>query len=116
MSENLELDFGRRPPKVSVDEVEGLLAFLKGKGWLSAAEIERQIEIPERRLRRLCENADGAVLTGQKGYRLFDETVTLEEAEHAANWLISFGKANIRRGVAIRRRYHSFGRDQRVAS
>lgn len=116
MSENLELDFSHRPPKVSADEVDGLCAFLKGKGWMQAAEIEAQTEISKRRIRALCEKCDGRILTGQKGYRLFDSSVTLEEAEHAANWLISFGKSNIRRGIEIRRRFHSFARDQRVAS
>lgn len=108
--ENLELDFSHRPPQVSVDQVEALCAYLVGKGWVKAPQIEAETEISDRRLRRLAEKSDGRILSGQKGYRLFDATVPIAEIDHAANWLISQGKMMIRRGVAIRRRYHHFAR------
>lgn len=110
MSDNLELDFSHRPPKVSGDEVEAVCAFLGGKGWIRAKEIEAQIEIDDRRMRVIAEKSEGRILSGQKGYRLFDASVPVEEADHAANWLIAQGKKMIRRGVAIRRRFHQFAR------
>lgn len=108
--ENLELDFSHRPPQVSGDQVGALCAYLTGKGWVKAAKIEAETEINERLVRRLAEKSDGQILSGQKGYRLFDASVSLEEADHAANWLISQGKTMIRRGVSIRRRFHRFAR------
>lgn len=110
MSENLELDFSHRPPQVSCDQVDALCAYLTGKGWVKATTIESEAEISERHVRRLAERSDGRILSGQKGYRLFDSSVTLDEADHAANWLISQGKTMIRRGLAIRRRFHQFAR------
>lgn len=110
MVENLELDFSHRPPNPSVDEVESVCAFLAGKGWIKAAVIEAEIEISDRRMRRIAERSDGRILSGQKGYRLLDGTTPVEEIDHAANWLISQGRNMIRRGVAVRRRYHNFAR------
>lgn len=116
MCENLELDFSHRPPQVSANQVDALCAYLNDKGWVKAAQIETEIEISERCVRRLAEKSDGRILSGQKGYRLFDGSVPLEEADHAANWLIAQGKTMIRRGVAIRRRFHQFARERTPAA
>jgi hypothetical protein len=110
MSENLELDFSHRPPKPSVDEVDAVCAFLQGKGWIRAAQIEQEIDIDDRRMRVLAEKSEGRILSGQKGYRFYDEATPLEEASHAANWLISQGKKMIRRGITVRRRGYVLGK------
>ena len=110
MVENLELDFSHRPPKVSGDEVDAVCAFLAGKGWVKASQIDDEIDISDRRMRRIAERSDGRILSGQKGYRFFDGSTPIEEADHAAAWLISQGRTMIRRGVAIRRRFHNFPR------
>lgn len=116
MTENLELDFKHQPPKTSGDEVEAVCAFLAGKGWMKAAVIEAEIEISDRRMRRIAEKSDGRILSGQKGYRLLDGATPIEEADHAANWLISQGRNMIRRGVAVRRRYHHYARERTPAA
>lgn len=110
MPENLELDFSHRPPAVSSDQVEALCAYLDGKGWVKAEQIEREIEIDERKVRRLAEKSEGRILSTNKGYRLFDARVTIEEVHVAADRLISQGRNMIKRGIAIRRRYHQFRR------
>lgn len=110
MSENLELDFSQRPPQASVDEVEAVCAFLVGKDWIKARQIEEEIEIDDRRMRVIAERSDGRILSSHKGYRLFDPSTSIEEAERAANRLISQGKKMIQRGVAIRRRFHRFAK------
>lgn len=108
--ENLELDFSRKAPAVSADEIDGVCAFLGGKGWMRAREILVEIGIDDRRMRVIAEKSDGRIISGQKGYRLFDPSTPIGEADQAAGWLISQGKKMIRRGVAIRRRMHAFGR------
>lgn len=110
MVENLELDFSHRPPPVSADQVDALCAYLEGKGWVKASMIEAEIEIDERKVRRLAEKSDGRILSTNRGYRLFDEKVTLEDAHDAADRLISQGRNMIKRGISIRRRYHQFRR------
>lgn len=112
MTENLELDFRHRPPQTSVDEVEAVCAFLVGKGWIKARLIEEQIEIDDRRMRVLAEKSDGRILSSHKGYRLFDPATSIDDAERAANRLISQGRKMILRGVAIRRRFHRFSREK----
>lgn len=116
MSDNLELDFSHRPPQISSDQVDGLCAYLSGKGWVKAAQIEAETKISERRVRRLAERSDGRILSGQNGYRLFDGSVPVEDVDHASNWLIAQGKNMIKRGIAIRRRYHQFARERTPAA
>ena len=116
MSENLELDFSQRAPSVSENEVDGVCAYLAGKGWTKAAVIEDEIEINDRHMRKIAERSDGRILSSRKGYRLFDPSTSMEDAERAANRLISQGKKMILRGVAIRRRFHRFAHEPRVGA
>jgi hypothetical protein len=116
MTENLELDFSHRPPFVSGDEVEGVCAFLRGKGWIKAREIEEQIQIDDRRMRVIAERSEGRIWSGQKGCWFYDQDTPLDDATHAANWLISQGKKMIRRGMAIRRRGFALGKFRRPAA
>jgi hypothetical protein len=110
MGENLELDFSQRPPDVSADEVDAVIAYLTGKGWVKARQIDAEIDVDDRRMRVIAERSDGRILSGQKGYRYFDRDTPLEEADRAASWLISQGRKMIQRGIRIRRRYHSYAR------
>lgn len=106
MNENLELDFSHRPPEVCADEVEAVCVFLQGKGWIKAKVIEAEIEIDDRRMRVLAEQSEGRIISGNDGYRYFDDAPTIPEANRSADRLISQGKKMIRRGIAIRRRVH----------
>ncbi len=116
MNDNLELNFSQRPPKPSVDEVEAVCAFLAGKGWIKASQIETEIEINDRRMRVIAEKSDGRILSSHEGYRLFEPTTSMAEAERAANRLISQGKKMIMRGVAIRRRFHRFAHEPKAGA
>jgi len=99
-------------PDVSPEEVDAICAFLHGKGWLRAAEIADATEIDDRRMRAIAEASDGRILSGQKGYRFYDETTPADEADRAAAWLESQAKKMLKRGAAIRRRYHRYAREQ----
>lgn len=102
-------------PDVAPEEVEELCRFLAGKGWLRAAEIEASLGVNDRKMRAIAEHSDGRILSGQAGYRLFDRTTPLEEADRAAAWLESQGRKMLLRGAAIRRVYHRYARSQQVA-
>jgi hypothetical protein len=53
----------------------------------------------------MAESSAGEIISGQKGYKLSAEA-TIDEIDHAANWLISQGKKMLKRGIAIRRKAH----------
>lgn len=103
-------------PEVEPAEIEAMILFLRGKGWLKASEIEAAIAVGDRKMRVLAEHSDGRILSGQNGYRLFDQSTPLGEADQAASWLESQGKKMLLRGAAIRRRYHRYARDQQPAA
>lgn len=111
MNEQLDLPVKQAAPEVSAEEVDFLCRFLGGKGWLTARELGEFLAFDERVLRVLAEHSDGRVISGQKGYRLFDRTTPLDEADRAASWLESQGKKMLLRGAAIRRRYHRYARE-----
>lgn len=103
-------------PEVAPEEVEKLVEFLRGRGWLRAAEIEAALGTNDRKLRAIAEHSEGRILSGQRGYRLFDRTTPLAEADLAAAWLESQGRKMLLRGAAIRRVYHRYAREQTGAS
>lgn len=78
MTAQLELTFGSRMRgPVRAEEVAQLVALLTGRGWVKRKDL--CILNPawdERRVRRIAEAADGAVISwpGSPGYCLFDET------------------------------------------
>lgn len=98
-------------PEVDQEEVDAMIEFLRGKGWIRAAEIEAGMNCSDRKMRALAEHSRGRILSGQKGYRLFDRTTPLEEADRAASWLESQGRKMLMRGAAIRRVYHRYAVD-----
>jgi len=90
--------------------------FLAGKGWLKAAEIAEAKQVDDRKMRVIAEHSDGRILSGQKGYRLFERSTPLEEADRAASWLESQGRKMLLRGAAIRRVYHRYAREKEPTS
>ena len=59
-----------KKPVVDAAEVDRLILWLSGRGWVRRSEIERQTDWDDRRLRALAEASNGHILSGQRGYRL----------------------------------------------
>jgi hypothetical protein len=117
MTPNLELPLREsRKPKVSAEEVDALCAFLAGKGWVKAKEIEAQIEVDDRRMRVIAEVADGRIISGQKGYKLFDRSTPIGEADEAACRIEAMCKKGLLHAAAIRRRIHRYARERAPAA
>lgn len=110
---NTELGIKIAGPKVKPEEVEAMVGFLRGRGWLDAAAIELETNISDRKMRVIAEHSDGRILSGQDGYRLLDRDTPIEEVDRAATWLESQGKKMLGRAAAIRRRYHRYAREVR---
>ncbi len=112
MNQQLDLPVKSAAPEVTPEEVDAFCSQLLGRGWMTARVLQELLKIDDRTLRVMAEHSDGRIISGQKGYRLFDRTTPLEEADHAASWLEAQGKKMILRGAAIRRRYHRFAREK----
>lgn len=111
-----ELGLTIASPEVTPEELAAMVDFLRGKGWLKAAEIEAAVAVGDRKMRSLAEYSEGQILSGQQGYRLLDRSTPIEEVDRAATWLESQGKKMLLRGAAIRRRYHRYARDSEGVS
>lgn len=99
-------------PQVDPAQVDMLCEFLRGKGWMKAAAIEAAIAIDDRKVRAFAEHSDGRILSGQEGYRLFERSTPIEEADQAASWLESQAKRMVRRASSIRQRLHRYAREK----
>jgi hypothetical protein len=116
MTVNTELGLRIPGPEVAPEDVEQMIRFLAGKGWLRAVEIEAATGASDRKMRAIAQHSAGRILSGQQGYRLFDRSTPLEEADRAASWLESQAREMLRRGAEIRRVYHRYAREQKAAS
>lgn len=107
-----ELVLRTAAPKIGDEDVASLTAWLAGRGWVTARQIEAQLGIEERRLRAIAEHSKGEILSGPgcPGYRLFDGQTTLDDADRAAARMLSQGRKMIRRALVIRKRMHSYRR------
>ena len=107
-----ELDITLPAPEVTTGEVEQLVGFLEGKGWLTAKQIAETTGIDDRRLRAITEHSAGRILSGPgcPGYRYFDKDA-LPHAEHAIACLESQATKMNKRAIIYRQRYHRFARD-----
>jgi hypothetical protein len=70
-----------------------LIEHLRGRGWVNAGAILREIGAPDsdaarRRLRATAEASEGQVASGQGGYKLVQE-MTKEEFDHFCAWMLS---------------------------
>ena len=86
-------------------EANPLVSALRGQGWVTAKRLSFHLATSDRELRAMAEASAGEIISGQKGYKLSTEA-TIDEIDHAANWLISQGKKMLKRGIEIRRRAH----------
>jgi hypothetical protein len=73
-----ERPFQRMPDQ----HVKVLVDALRGAGWRKAPQLERELDVDARTIRALASSADGAVISGQKGYHLTVEA-DLNEVRHA---------------------------------
>jgi vacuolar-type H+-ATPase subunit C/Vma6 len=93
------------------DLLADLLTLLRSRRtWLTASEILEAMGQPvtetgRRTIRKLAEQSDGQILSGQHGYRHLSHA-TAEEITHAANWLESQAFLMSSRAKRIRARAH----------
>jgi len=89
------------------DIVDQMIAALSGHGgnWVTRKELA-VAGLTDRMCRLACQHADGRIIAGQLGYKLF-ESATVDEICHAANALQSQATAMGLRSQALWRRLHS---------
>jgi hypothetical protein len=106
----LDLDFATRYKAGTGDErVAELLDYLGGRGWISGRQIREAKHWDERIIRLLAASSDGAIISGQRGYKLTRQA-TPEEMRHATAWMESQAKQMAERACAIRRVWHGSDR------
>lgn len=112
IAEQAELNLRLRARRtVTQDAAEELYQLLRGRGWVTAAEIERlrpEWARPDHRfVRLLASAAQGRVLSfpGSPGYRLTAELTAeeIDQLDHAGNARISQGRDLMRSGIRLRR-------------
>ena len=103
MSGQIEFTFKAEPddPRLVI-----LKARLRDSGWVTARQLKCQLGLSDRDCRALAEASEGEIISGQKGYKLTEQS-TPEETKYSSAWLISQGQKMIRRGIAIRRCAHA---------
>ncbi|MEY4387200.1 MAG: hypothetical protein RLY20_2483 [Verrucomicrobiota bacterium] len=77
------------------------LAQLEDGGWHKGRELAARLRTNERVLRQIASDSSGAVLSGQRGYRL-TKSATIEEIDHAERWLLSQARHMTDRARQIR--------------
>jgi hypothetical protein len=86
--------------------VERFVAWLAGRGWVTAAMVHEALDWSDRDVRALAEASDGRVISGQKGYKLTREA-NPDEANQAADWLKNQAAKMTARAVKIQRVFHA---------
>jgi hypothetical protein len=98
----------RRPdaPEISQDEVDRVVGYLKGQGWVKGGTIMAALDLDERRIRAIAEASDGLIISGpgSPGYRLLTGAGDLREVDEAANRLESQANRMLLRAESLRRR------------
>lgn len=102
-----EIGIRLKAPVITERDIETLSHCLRGSGWVTAATLSTFFN--DRTLRAIAEASNGRIISGQRGYALMSEC-TPEEIDRAASWLESQAKKMLARATAIRRRFHSFGK------
>jgi len=85
--------------RIKIDALMRLLH--QRKTWIKYKEIRQILNISDRDVRYIASESNGAIISGQRGYRL-TEYATTDEITHAANWLKSAGMEMIKRAEQIR--------------
>jgi len=81
-------------------------SYLDARGdWTTARQVRRDMGWCDRTCRRLAEESEGQILSGQGGYKL-TRLATPEECDRAVTWLRSQAKKMFRRSIRIQRVHH----------
>lgn len=99
-------------PEVSDAEIDQLCEWLRGRGWVKAAEISQALSIDDRKVRAIAQHSDGRILSGPgcPGYLLFTGRTEIEEADRCACRIESQAKQMFARALSIRRRFHRYAK------
>lgn len=106
-----ELGLTIAAPSVTKQDVERVCEMLAGIGWQRGANLCGALDLDDRTLRAIAEASEGAIISGQQGYRLFDRSTPIGDADRAASWLESQARKMILRASSIRRRIHRYARE-----
>ncbi len=119
----MALDFARSPdpaPVATIEDVQAVIGVLEqadsfkrpnGKptnGWLTAAQIAREIEdMTDRKVRKVASASAPKIVSfpGSPGYKLFDRC-SVDEIDHCIHATESQGNDMIKRAVLYRTAYH----------
>ena len=93
------------PPPSGSGELRTVLTELRAGDWLTARELTRRTGYSDRMLRSIANERDGRIISGQSGYKLTRQA-TLDEINHAADWLLSQARKMKERAFAIQRHKH----------
>jgi hypothetical protein len=106
--EYLEKDFA---PDFSQEDLDRVVAYLRGKGWVPRHQIEADLGMNERRVRLVAEHSDGEILSGPgtPGYKLFTRSTTYADVDLCTRTIESQIKRMMTRLSSIRRRHHRYG-------
>ncbi len=115
MTSQLDLELPSKAPEVTQEQIDQLVDFLRGRGWMTAAEIEAELKdkkINERKIRKIAEFSEGRILSGPgcPGYKLFTGATEIDEADLCATRIESQARQIIMRAASIRRRFHRYAR------
>ena len=77
----MKTDRNKSSTTVTLRAVKAIIAFLRGKGWVTSEKIISSKLINKRQLRRLGANSRGQILGSNRGYCLFEEATDNEIAE-----------------------------------
>ena len=87
------------------ERVPQLIAALSGRGWMKGRDLARLLDTDDRTIRAIANASDGAIISGQQGYHLTHQA-SVQDVQHAANWLRHQAQAMTRRAFRIEQNMH----------
>lgn len=97
-------------PLATAEDVERLVDLLRGRGWVSAAELSGIAGqgLSDRKIRAIARAAAPGVVSypGSPGYKLWDEC-SVEEINHAIEAFESQARDMTARAILYRQAYHA---------
>lgn len=85
------------------------LKVLEDGAWHRGRDLCRELETDERTLRGVASESGGAIISGQRGYRLTAQATTAE-IDHAENFYRSQARQMLRRAIQVRKARNNSGR------
>lgn len=106
----IEVPPPKKPIVISAREVAHVTKALRAAtDWMTAKALHAETGTDDRKLRAIANQSKGAIISGQKGYRLTAKA-SITEVAHASAWLRHPGVEMIERSVEIERFYHKRGK------